>query len=108
MVSIRIRTDPSGRNYMMRGSADVRICPNVGLLRVVFGSSGRSELSAFERPRRALRSTLPEAASAFRNVQNEFGRSTNEELVEAREFLENVLESSTQYSIIAKNLDRRS
>lgn len=31
----------------------------------------------------------------------------NEEVVEAREFLENVLESSTEYSIIAKDLERR-
>ena len=50
--------------------------------------------------------TITRAVSEFANVQDEL-RRTNEELVEAREFLENVLESSTQYSIIAKDLERR-
>jgi PAS domain S-box-containing protein len=50
--------------------------------------------------------TITHGASEFRSVQDEL-RRTNEELVGAREFLENVLESSTQYSIIAKDLDRR-
>ena len=49
---------------------------------------------------------MTRAVSEFQNVQDEL-RRTNEELVEAREFLENVLESSTQYSIIAKDLERR-
>jgi PAS domain S-box-containing protein len=34
-------------------------------------------------------------------------QSANAELVQARAFVENVLESSTEYSIIAKDLDRR-
>jgi len=50
--------------------------------------------------------TAAQAGSEFPTVQDELRRS-NEELVDAREFLENVLESSTQYSIIAKDLDRR-
>jgi len=49
---------------------------------------------------------ITRAPSEFENVQDEL-RRTNEELVEAREFLENVLESSTQYSIIAKDLEGR-
>jgi PAS domain S-box-containing protein len=50
--------------------------------------------------------TSTRAHSEFANIQDEL-RRTNEELVEAREFLENVLESSTQYSIIANDLERR-
>ena len=38
---------------------------------------------------------LPEPSPKFENVQNEL-RRTNEELVEAREFFENVLEGSTR------------
>ena len=48
----------------------------------------------------------PRHLGSPRKVQDEL-RRTNEELVEAREFLENVLESSTEYSIIAKDLERR-
>ena len=50
--------------------------------------------------------TITRASAEIRRVQDKL-RHTNQELVEAREFLENVLESSTQYSIIAKDLDRR-
>src|SRR4051812_23376461 len=50
--------------------------------------------------------TIPRAVSEVPNVEEEL-RRTNEELLEAREFLENVLESSTEYSIIAKDLERR-
>ena len=39
--------------------------------------------------------TITRAVSEFENVQNEL-RRTNEELVEAREFFENVLEGSTR------------
>ena len=50
--------------------------------------------------------TNTRAIAEFQQVQDELRRA-NEELVEAHEFLENVLESSTQYSIIAKDLERR-
>ena len=40
-------------NCMMRGSAAVRICPNVALLSVVFGLPGRSQLSALNASTRA-------------------------------------------------------
>ncbi len=50
--------------------------------------------------------TITRDISDKRQVQAELER-TNEKLVEAREFLENVLESSTEYSIIAKDLERR-
>src|SRR5215475_2214499 len=40
-------------NCMMRGSAAVRICPNVALLSVVFGLPGRSQLRALNASTRA-------------------------------------------------------
>jgi PAS domain S-box-containing protein len=49
--------------------------------------------------------TITRDISALRAMQAELQR-TNGELVEARAFLENVLQSSTEYSIIAKDLDR--
>ena len=53
-----------------------------------------------------LRMSINPATSEVRQLQDEL-RGTREELVEAREFLETVLESSTQCSIIVKDLDRR-
>ncbi len=50
--------------------------------------------------------TITRDITDLRKVQNELQR-TNEQLLEARKFLENVLESSTEYSIIAKDLERR-
>jgi PAS domain S-box-containing protein len=50
--------------------------------------------------------TITRDISEIRQVEEKLQR-TNEELVEAWEFLENVLESSTEYSIIAKDLERR-
>ena len=50
--------------------------------------------------------TITRDISDVRQAEDELTRR-NEELAEARAFLENVLESSTEYSIIAKDLDRR-
>ena len=50
--------------------------------------------------------TITRDISELRQVQDERRRS-NEELIDAREFLENVLEMSSDYSIIAKDLERR-
>ncbi len=50
--------------------------------------------------------TITRDISGMRQVEDELKRA-NEELSQARNFLENVLESSTEYSIIAKDLDRR-
>jgi PAS domain S-box-containing protein len=50
--------------------------------------------------------TITRDITDLRKVQDKLQR-TNEELLEARKFLENVFESSTQYSIIAKDLERR-
>src|SRR6185503_4747645 len=50
--------------------------------------------------------TITRDITELRKVQDSLQR-TNEALGEAREFLENVLESSTEYSIIAKDLERR-
>jgi PAS domain S-box-containing protein len=50
--------------------------------------------------------TITRDISDLRKAQDEL-RRTNEELAEARGFLENVLESSTEYSIIAMDLERR-
>ncbi len=50
--------------------------------------------------------TITRDISDLREVQDALQR-TNQALAEARAFLENVLESSTQYSIIAKDLERR-
>jgi PAS domain S-box-containing protein len=57
--------------------------------------------------------TTSEALAASERANERLTRLVDEkkrletELVEARNFLENVLESSTEYSIIAKDLDRR-
>ena len=50
--------------------------------------------------------TITRDISSLREAQDQL-RRTNDELAEAQEFLENVLESSTEYSIIAKDLERR-
>ena len=50
--------------------------------------------------------TVSRDISDLRNVQEE-RRRTNEELVDARELLDNVLENSSEYSIIVKDLERR-
>ena len=51
--------------------------------------------------------TIPRAASERRETPQGEPRRTDEELVETSEFLHNVFESSTQHSIIAKDLQRR-
>jgi PAS domain S-box-containing protein len=50
--------------------------------------------------------TITRDISDLRRAQDKLQRA-NQNLVETREFLENVLESSTEYSIIAKDLERR-
>jgi len=50
--------------------------------------------------------TITRDISDWRKIDDELQRK-HAELVEARELLENVLESSTEYSIIAKDLKRR-
>ncbi len=49
--------------------------------------------------------TITRDISDLRKAQDDL-RRTNDELAEAREFLESVFESATQYSIIAKDLKR--
>jgi len=70
----------------------------------IFSATGIAFAFFHDRLTRAVAAVA--AQQELEQVANELHRANNE-LLDAREFLENVLESSTEYSIIAKDLDRR-